>query len=73
MTFDTGTNLTALGFAFLFLKYILPILIGLALVVGGVAFFSYLYRRTYNPLTGFDERWYIAIAIILILIVISLT
>lgn len=41
MTIDVGTNLTSLGFTFLALKYLLPLVVGL--IIAGAGFFGLRY------------------------------
>lgn len=45
-TFDVGTNLTSLGFAFLFLRYVFPVVI-VALVALAV---FWMYQDIFGPL-----------------------
>lgn len=68
-SFDVGPHLTSLGFTFLFLKYLLPVVIGIVLIVG-------LYLLVRKLLTGAEmsniNKNYVilAIAVGLILLVV---
>jgi len=52
ITLDTGQNLTSLGFAFLFLKYLLPVVLVGILLIGSFVFFYWLWKKI--NFTGFD-------------------
>jgi drug/metabolite transporter (DMT)-like permease len=53
-TIDTGTNLASLGFAYLFFRFVWPVLliVGLILVIVGVGY--YFYRRS-QPKTLLEQ------------------
>lgn len=69
-SFDTGSNLTALGFTFLFLKYLLPVVIVVVLIVGAVLLARYvLNKKRLNVNTG----WLVVVlAVIGLLVAISI-
>lgn len=69
MTIDVGPNLRFLGFLYLTLKFILPVLIGVGVLIGLYFGIRYILRRG-----GIDELWIIlAVAIAGLLIIISIT
>lgn len=53
MTFDIGTNLTGIAYLFLFLKFILPYVIGaILLIIAGIGG-AFIYNRlTHSNLTN---------------------
>lgn len=72
MTFDVGTNLTFLGLLFLALKFILPIVIGAALLIG--AYFAFKYFTNGIFPINVDKNWLIVIVcVVLILLLIIAT
>ena len=72
MTFDIGENLFGLGIFFLLLKYILPLLVGLALLILGYAYLRNLYNRYNDPLNPTSSNWLIvAVCVVLIVILIG--
>ena len=74
MTLDVGSNLTALGFAFLALKYLLPVFIGIIMLVllfFAVSFLIEQLELDINPSDIFKNQyfWIFAILVLLILVV----
>lgn len=51
-TIDVGPTLGSLGFAFLFLKYLLPVVLVGILLIGAFVFFYWLWKKI--NFTGFD-------------------
>lgn len=54
ISLDTGTNLTSLGIIWLILKYLLPVLIGIILIIIGFFALGFLWNKL--------EDWDIPIA-----------
>lgn len=54
INFDVGQNLTSLGFALLFLKYLLPIFLGFIILLVIAGFLYWVYRQFQNNFRDFD-------------------
>lgn len=55
MTIETGTNLTALGFTWLGLHYLLPYIIGIILLALFIFAGIFLYNRLKNSNLTYDQ------------------
>lgn len=70
-TFDTGSNLTALGFTLLFLKYLLPVVLVVVLIIGVVILTKYALTK---KRLSVDTKWLvIVLSVIGLLVAISMS
>lgn len=68
MTIDVGSNLSSLGFAWLFLHYLLPVAIGIALIGVGILGIKYLISQL--PYENRNLTWLLLFGLFVLLIVI---
>jgi len=71
MNFEVGSNLFSLGIAWLLLHYILPIIIGLALLISAVLMGWYLLRNILPALNKETLFAFLIFGAVILLIVLS--
>jgi hypothetical protein len=52
---DVGPHLTSLGFTLIFVKYLLPVVIVLALIIGAYFLISHYWPKPYSPFDPIRE------------------
>lgn len=67
--------LLTLGFTWLFLHYLLPVVIGLVLILIGIFLFNWAYKKFYDPLgtVNLNNGWVLVLACLILIVILIAT